>query len=210
MTAPVGGPAGQNDYLNACFRFRTDVAADQLFSMLSEVERGAGRTRRVRWQSRTADLDILLYGDQQIEDGTIVVPHPRMSYRRFVLLPACEIAGDMIHPSSGLPLNQLLRHLDEAPNCIVLAAADLPEWNQAAIRIRQQVEKQDWSLKLVSVAEQLDSLQSPTKLLVYFGCDQGELVDQARRFPGPTLRLSVRSDDEICAEIDAAIQAMQK
>jgi 2-amino-4-hydroxy-6-hydroxymethyldihydropteridine diphosphokinase len=66
-----------------------------------------GRERRERWGARTLDLDLLLYGDRQIDTPELVIPHPRMCDRAFVLLPLAEIAADWIHPIAGIAIASL-------------------------------------------------------------------------------------------------------
>lgn len=89
----------QPEFLNACCTGRTRLSARQLLSELQHIERLAGRTRGRRYGPRTLDLDLLLYGDAVIEQPNLIVPHPRMHERRFVLEPLREIAGDWIVPS---------------------------------------------------------------------------------------------------------------
>lgn len=119
-TSPVGGPAGQPPYLNGAVRIETELAPLALLRRLLEIERQLGRGRSIRWGARTLDLDLLLY-DQQVltvrEQGKTVLelPHPRMSWRRFVLAPAAEAAPDMVHPTTGWTIARLWRHLNEAP-----------------------------------------------------------------------------------------------
>ena len=78
----------------------------------SKLKSRFGRERHERWGDRTLDLDLLLFGDAVIDSPTLTVPHPRMSFRRFVLEPAVEIAGDMVHPTIGWTLERLLDQLD--------------------------------------------------------------------------------------------------
>jgi 2-amino-4-hydroxy-6-hydroxymethyldihydropteridine diphosphokinase len=119
-TAPVGGPAGQPSFLNAAAALDTTLSASDLHAALVHIERHLGRTRTQRWGSRTIDLDLLLYGTDVIDTPSLTVPHPRMAYRRFVLAPAAEIAPDMLHPTSGWTIAQLLAHLDKAAPYVAL------------------------------------------------------------------------------------------
>ena len=82
----------------------------QLLRALFYIEQIFGRERRERWGARTLDLDLLLYGDRQIASPELVLPHPRMSDRAFVLLPLSEIAADWIHPSTGLAIVDLAQN----------------------------------------------------------------------------------------------------
>lgn len=99
-TAPVGGPAGQGSYLNAAATATTSLEPLALLALLMEVEQRLGRVRAVKDGPRTVDLDLLLAGDQVIveRDAPLLVPHPRLQDRLFVLEPLAEIAPDAMHP----------------------------------------------------------------------------------------------------------------
>ena len=118
QTGPVGGPSGQEPFLNAAASFETDLSAQALWAILAAIEQQLGRQRGARWGARTIDLDLLLHGLEVINTRQLVVPHPRMAVRRFVLEPAAEVAGDMVHPLIGWTVRQLLAHLDTAANFV--------------------------------------------------------------------------------------------
>ena len=124
-TQPVGGPADQNPYLNGAIRIRTSLSAEQLHRRLVEIESGLGRVRRERWGARAVDLDLLLYDQETVLTPKLTVPHARMSFRRFVLEPANEIASEMLHPNSGCSIGELLNHLDQTDNLIVCVCPNL-------------------------------------------------------------------------------------
>jgi len=107
----VGGPDGQQDFLNGAVLAKTSRPADEVRQILHRVEKQAGRERIVRWSSRTLDCDLLLYGSEKIWTPDLKVPHPRMVTRRFVLEPANEIACDIVHPESGWTIGELFQHL---------------------------------------------------------------------------------------------------
>src|SRR5262245_45804846 len=94
-TEPVGGPAGQGNYLNAVAELRTESTAAQLLQALLPIEERMGRVRTEHWGPRVIDLDLLLFGTDIIDiheaNIDLRVPHPRMHERRFVLEPLVEI-----------------------------------------------------------------------------------------------------------------------
>jgi 2-amino-4-hydroxy-6-hydroxymethyldihydropteridine diphosphokinase len=106
-TAAVG-PVTQDDFLNAVLVVETTISARALLTLLLEVEREAGRDRTLgpRWGPRPLDLDLLLFGDEIIQEPDLVVPHPRLSERRFVLEPLAEVLPVFILPGTGLTVEQ--------------------------------------------------------------------------------------------------------
>ncbi len=101
--SPAVGPGEQPDYLNAVLRLSTTMSASQLLEATQAIESKHGRERKVRWGARTLDIDILLYGSEEIHTPGLQVPHPRMSQRNFVLYPLAEIADEhMLLPSMGV------------------------------------------------------------------------------------------------------------
>lgn len=98
-TEPVGY-TDQADFLNIVVAIRTTLSAQGLLMVCQEVEQVLGRERTIRWGPRTVDLDILLYNQDNIETENLVIPHPRMSERAFVLIPLLEIAPSAVHPVS--------------------------------------------------------------------------------------------------------------
>lgn len=117
-TAPVGGPAGQPDYLNAVAALvPTEPSADPraLLEALLAIERRHGRTRRVPWEARTLDLDLLAFGRRTVVEPGLIVPHPRLLERAFVLAPLCEALPRWRHPDTGLSACEALAQLPAAP-----------------------------------------------------------------------------------------------
>jgi 2-amino-4-hydroxy-6-hydroxymethyldihydropteridine diphosphokinase len=119
-TTPIGGPADQPAYLNAAVVVETQLAPEALLAALHAIEASLGRHRTVHWGPRTIDLDLLLYDEQVIDESTLTVPHPRMSFRRFVLEPAVEVAGDWVHPDIKTTLSTLLANLQTTPTYIAI------------------------------------------------------------------------------------------
>jgi 2-amino-4-hydroxy-6-hydroxymethyldihydropteridine diphosphokinase len=99
-TAPLG--ADGDDYVNAVARVDTELSALELLHELHTLEQAAGRTRPYANAPRTLDLDLLLYGRQQIDSDSLVVPHPRMTQRAFVLIPLLQIDPMIAIPGKGL------------------------------------------------------------------------------------------------------------
>jgi 2-amino-4-hydroxy-6-hydroxymethyldihydropteridine diphosphokinase len=99
-TAPVGY-ADQPDFINAVAAVDTELAPLALLGALHGIERTAGRERSFRNAPRTLDLDLLLYGDAAVQEAALVVPHPRMQERAFVLAPLAEIAPEARIPGHG-------------------------------------------------------------------------------------------------------------
>ena len=101
------GPPGQPDYINAVACLDTTLEAHALLDQLQAIEQAHDRVRKIHWGPRTLDLDLLLYGDQQINTERLTVPHAFMTERGFVLWPLAEIAPDIELPD-GRKLEQLL------------------------------------------------------------------------------------------------------
>src|SRR4051812_44745166 len=119
---PVGGPPDQGEFLNAAAVIETSVAPLLLLDELGKLESRHGRQPTERWSARTIDIDILLYGNEVAETAMLTLPHPRMSFRRFVLEPAAEIAPRMLHPTIGWPVERLLLHLNAASDQVALVS----------------------------------------------------------------------------------------
>ena len=100
-TSSPMGPADQPDYINAVAALHTELAALDLLDQLQRIELAHGRQRGLRWGPRTLDLDLLLYGDQVIQNERLSVPHPGIARRAFVLLPLAELAPELEVPGLG-------------------------------------------------------------------------------------------------------------
>ena len=115
-TEPVGNAPGQDAggmYLNAAVTIETTLSPRQLLDALLEIERTRGRDRakEERWGPRTLDLDLLLYADRVIDEPGLVVPHPRLAERRFVLEPLAEVAWEWKVPGVLKSVGELLAEL---------------------------------------------------------------------------------------------------
>ena len=111
-TEPVG-PQEQEWFINAVAEVRTSLPPGPLLKALKEIERQLGRTEGVKWGPRIVDMDILLYGQEVIREGELVIPHPELHRRRFVLVPLCELASYVIHPAFGVSVRGLLDRLTD-------------------------------------------------------------------------------------------------
>lgn len=90
-TKPVGGPSGQSNFLNGALKIKTNFPPKRLLKKLKIIEQELGRIRTIRNGPRTIDLDILFYGDRVINTKELIIPHPRMLKREFVMKPLLEI-----------------------------------------------------------------------------------------------------------------------
>lgn len=108
--SPPMGPRDQPDYVNAVMAVKTELSAIALLRALQNIELRHGRVRsKERWTARTLDLDLLIYGEEQIQENDLTVPHPGLAERAFVLYPLIEIAPNLIVPGLGL-LSDLVGH----------------------------------------------------------------------------------------------------
>jgi len=113
-TEPVG-EVDQPNFLNAVAQLDTGLSARQLLWNLHLIEKRLGRVRTQRWGPRTIDLDLLLYGDEVIEESDLRVPHAELAVRSFVLVPLVELDPLLVHPVSGETLLHLLSRLNTRP-----------------------------------------------------------------------------------------------
>ena len=95
-TDPVGGPPGQGAFLNCVVEMRTTRTARELLGLAQAAEAAAERVRVERWGPRTLDVDVLLVGDEVVDEPDLTVPHPRMWERGFVLVPLADLAPELV------------------------------------------------------------------------------------------------------------------
>ena len=107
----VGGPEGSPPFLNGAAAVETTLGSHALMKALLQIENDLGRNRRDKWEPRPIDLDLLLYGDQIISSDDLMVPHPLMHERPFVLQPLAEIAPQVVHPTLQMSIGGLLENL---------------------------------------------------------------------------------------------------
>lgn len=101
------------EYLNQVLQIQSELPAQELLSRLQGIENQLERKREEKWGSRTIDIDILFYGEEQISTPNLVVPHPLLQERRFVLVPLMEIAPDLRHPALDKTIRQLYAELND-------------------------------------------------------------------------------------------------
>lgn len=123
-TTPVGGPTAQPNYLNGVITVETALAPQALLTQCQQIELALGRERQIRWGERPIDIDIVLYDEQVVTDPRIEIPHPRMTFRRFVLEPAQQIAADWRHPLVRWTIDRLWSHWQSAATHIAIASRD--------------------------------------------------------------------------------------
>jgi len=121
-TEPVNDHAQPGDgwFLNGVVQLETDVTPKSLLVILREIERSLGRDEENRSGPRTIDLDLLFYGQRIINEPDLVVPHPRMHQRRFVLMPLSELDPLFLHPSLQRTSSQLLAEVEKQPEVRLL------------------------------------------------------------------------------------------
>lgn len=108
----MGGPPGQDTYLNAVLKVATDLPAEKLLAQCLAIEKMFGRERLVYHGPRTLDIDLLFFADLVCEDAELTLPHPRLHLRAFVLIPLCDLAPELFHPLQGKTVRQMC---DELP-----------------------------------------------------------------------------------------------
>ena len=150
-TSAIGGPAGQPRFLNGALKLETALTPRELFECLRQIEIQLGRRREERWGPRTIDLDLLLYDEQVLDTPVLTLPHPRMAWRRFVLEPAAEVAGEMVHPTIRWSIARLLEHLNTSPPYVAVTGgiasgkSRLANRLAAALPARMIEERPDWT-----------------------------------------------------------------
>ncbi len=187
-TVPIGSPTEL--FLNGCLAIETALQPAALVGELLEIESRGGRIRnRVASGNRSIDLDLLLFGERLVVEPAVTVPHPRMSFRRFVLRPATEIAPSMHHPVCRLSVADLLDCLDMRENVIgirppapligasfrekmrevLTSASPGPSWQIKEIDDTTDLGERGGSLKLLIEADRPSAAQREISLPQYTG-----------------------------------------
>ncbi len=206
-TAPVGGPIGQATFLNAALTVQTALTSNQVVSELLAVEREIGRVRETRWGPRLVDLDLMLY-EQEIQDATAcLVPHPRMSFRRFMLEPGCEVAADWIHPIALCSLGDLLHQLDRIKRRakLVFDVGVVEKNGLAVATLRRILADAGWTLHDKTPETHAASIEPVWTIIV-----SNQRHPDVGAVHGPYLMLAASDPASWETEIRAAIQAMTR
>ena len=116
-TDPVG-VEGQDTFVNGVVCVDTDLSAASLLKQLLKIETDMGRVRLKKWDARIIDLDILLFGSHIIKEADLMVPHPLMHLRRFVMIPLLQVAPDLIHPVLCQSMRELAGMLPESGQAV--------------------------------------------------------------------------------------------
>lgn len=111
-TAPYGYTE-QDDFVNACIEIKTLASSEELLEKLLEIEKEMGRVRLIKWGPRIIDLDIIFFNNEVLDEENLIVPHPYMHLRTFVLEPMQEIAANYVHPILRKTVTMLLNELKE-------------------------------------------------------------------------------------------------
>lgn len=109
------GVESQQAYLNQCIKVKTDLKATELIDVLLLIEKELGRERTINYiyEPRTIDIDILFYDNEIINESKLLVPHPRLHLRKFVLIPLEEIASNYLHPLLNKTIFNLLSECED-------------------------------------------------------------------------------------------------
>jgi 2-amino-4-hydroxy-6-hydroxymethyldihydropteridine diphosphokinase len=124
-TEPVGFEK-QGWFINSVAEIRTVLNPHELLKALQRIEDTMGRVRGSQWGPRIIDLDILLYGQERVEEDGLIIPHPHLHKRRFVLEPLCEIASYVIHPVFGVSVRGLMERIDDESRVYLYQASGEP------------------------------------------------------------------------------------
>ena len=116
-TDPIGYEA-QAQFLNGVAAIQTSLSPLSLLHTLKDIETAVGRKHRIRWGPREIDLDILIYGDLCVQTEKLVIPHPEMHLRGFVLVPLAEIAPDLVHPIFQESIQTLLNRFEDGKSVL--------------------------------------------------------------------------------------------
>jgi 2-amino-4-hydroxy-6-hydroxymethyldihydropteridine diphosphokinase len=198
---PLGGPPDQGEYLNAAANVETSVPPLAFLELLQRIETRHGRVPTERWAARPLDIDLLLYGSEVVETDMLILPHLRISFRRFVLVPAAEVAAKMIHPTIGWPIERLLLHLNEAKDELAVLSPSEELRSQVAEDAAKQFGARTIDRPTFATADQLWPAEYSTWLAIERPPGAGEVASRigalpyaAAAFPKLTILLDAGRD----------------
>ncbi len=207
-TRPVGASAGE-EFLNAAAVLECDCQAAELLTALHEVEDHFGRVRTRHWGPRTLDLDLCLFGSEVIDTPKLVLPHPAMWYRRFVLDPSVEVASEMFHPILKRSINQLHQDLLRRPLRIALSSE---------VACVSTIDSKNLTECMQRRFSSIEWLRSSTSTTSDAQCFAGIVLDRAdqknvgRKQPphemSRLIRLSITSTDDASEQLTQLLAAM--
>lgn len=114
------GKEDQEDFINTAIFIKTSLEAKELLSAVLKIETELGRERQEKWGPRIIDIDILFFNQDIIQNSNLVIPHPRMTERNFVLIPLMEIAADYVHPQLNINVEDLYLNSRDDKHVILL------------------------------------------------------------------------------------------
>ncbi|MEC9094692.1 MAG: 2-amino-4-hydroxy-6-hydroxymethyldihydropteridine diphosphokinase [Planctomycetota bacterium] len=219
-TQPIGGPPGQPAFVNGAARFETQMEPADLLGLLHQTETQFGRERRTRWDARKLDLDLLLYGNKIFFTEACEIPHPRMSFRQFVLVPAQSIAPDLMHPVCHATLDDLLSRVTSAQQILIFSSQQRIAIMKGQVGTLPNIKPNIKFFPLPGAGTQIPitkavSVDSTVQLLVV------DLIGQSKEnflfhnqalikgYRGPLLLLENESLDQMMVELSAAIESMK-
>ncbi len=107
------GKKDQNEFINCAAKLETELSPWSLLDILKKVELELGKKIIERWGERTIDIDIIFYGNKNIYEKKLIIPHPRFHLRKFVLIPLCDISYEITDPFSKKTIKELLNSVDD-------------------------------------------------------------------------------------------------
>ena len=201
LESPLVGDSPDDDlpYLNAVIRIETTLSPSDLHLQTSAIEHQFGRVRSGRWQARTIDLDVLLLGDHVTNTRSLTLPHPRMSFRRFVLEPAAEIAAELTHPIAKCSVAELLTRINSPCKSMALVCPEAELQLKTLDSLARELSRisPQWKFIKVFSVEKFFQFEPDLTMVALFDYQPSgdgdvlwrELKEHALRFAGPSLRL---------------------
>lgn len=138
-TEPVGGPTGQPPYINGAYELETSLEPPELHLCLLDLQHQYGRRPAEPSAPRALDLDLVLFGDREVRSNALLVPHPRMHYRWFVLRPIVDVAPKALHPLLRLNVSDLLHRVESQTPTFVLVGGDEDQTRPVAIQLARRL-----------------------------------------------------------------------